>query len=139
MMRIGAAAATTGLTPRALRHYEEEGLLRPRRAPSGHREYGEADLRRLRVIRGLLDAGLTVADVRSLAHVLDEESARFSFGIRREEPEGCAVGEVSLHRLAELDARIEELTALRERLASRIAERFGAVFDTRPYAPGRAA
>ncbi|MFG3252736.1 MerR family transcriptional regulator [Streptomyces sp. NPDC048172] len=120
-MRIGDAAASAGLTPRALRYYEEEGLLRPGRAPSGHREYGAADLRRLRVIRELLDAGLTVADVRSFADVLDGESVR--------ETECCAVGQVSLRRLAELDARIERLTTLRERLASRIAARFDTVFS----------
>ncbi|GAA2072865.1 MerR family transcriptional regulator [Streptomyces albiaxialis] len=121
-MRIGDAAASAGLTPRALRYYEEEGLLRPRRAPSGHREYGEADVRRLRVIRELLDAGLTIADVRSFAHILDGESAHGT--------ESCAVGRVSLRRLAELDARIARLTMLRERLASRIEARFDTVFDT---------
>ena len=48
-MRIGDAAAAAGTTPRALRFYEENGLLSPlRRTSSGQREYGPRELDRLR-------------------------------------------------------------------------------------------
>ncbi|MFI0976358.1 MerR family transcriptional regulator [Streptomyces sp. NPDC021093] len=125
-MRIGDAAAAAGLTPRALRYYEQQGLLMPGRAPSGHREYESQDVRRLRTVRELLEAGLTIADVRSLAHVL--EGALSTDGHEDEgEAEHCEIGEVSMRRLAELDERIERLTRLREKLASRIADRFGFV------------
>lgn len=65
-MRIGELARRTGVNQRLLRYYEEQGLLRPVRRPSGYREYGTADVERVRRIRVLLAAGLntsTIADV----------------------------------------------------------------------------
>jgi DNA-binding transcriptional MerR regulator len=57
-MRISELARRTGATPRALRYYEEQGLLRPARRPSGYRDYdGQAPLT-VRHIRLLLSAGL---------------------------------------------------------------------------------
>ena len=71
-MRIGDAAAAAGTTPRALRFYEENGLLPPpRRTAAGQRVYGPQDVRRLRMIRQLLELRLTVADVRLAADRLD--------------------------------------------------------------------
>ncbi|GAA1404985.1 MerR family transcriptional regulator [Kitasatospora putterlickiae] len=60
-MRIGELAQRTGASPRALRYYEQQGLLRPARRPSGYREYGEADVRTVHGIRTLLAAGLSSA------------------------------------------------------------------------------
>jgi DNA-binding transcriptional MerR regulator len=65
-VRIGELARRTGVSPRLLRYYEEQGLLRPQRRPSGYREYAEGDVERVRRIRALLSAGLTtttIADV----------------------------------------------------------------------------
>lgn len=65
-MRIGELARRTGVSERALRYYEEKGLLRPVRRPSGYREYGAADIRTVRNIRTLLAASLstyTIAEV----------------------------------------------------------------------------
>ncbi|NYI05644.1 MerR family transcriptional regulator [Allostreptomyces psammosilenae] len=60
-MRIGELSRRTGVSERALRYYEEQGLLRPARRPSGYREYDEADVARVRRIRLLLAAGLGTA------------------------------------------------------------------------------
>jgi DNA-binding transcriptional MerR regulator len=57
-MRIGEFAEQVGSSERALRYYEEQGLLRPARRPSGYREYGEADAQTVRRIQVLLGAGL---------------------------------------------------------------------------------
>ncbi|MFD0274349.1 MerR family transcriptional regulator [Kitasatospora sp. NPDC127111] len=57
-MRIGELARRTGVSTRALRYYEEQGLLSPERRPSGYREYGEGDVRTVHGIRTLLAAGL---------------------------------------------------------------------------------
>ena len=40
-MRIGELAARAGVSTRALRYYEEQGLLRPVRSESGQRRYDE--------------------------------------------------------------------------------------------------
>ncbi|MFF9193687.1 MerR family transcriptional regulator [Streptomyces sp. NPDC014779] len=71
-MRIGEAAATAGTTPRALRLYEARGLLPlPRRTASGQREYGSAEVARVRVVRELQALGLTLEDIRRRADRLD--------------------------------------------------------------------
>ncbi|MFH9421370.1 MerR family transcriptional regulator [Streptomyces sp. NPDC017529] len=138
-MRIGDAAAAAGLTARALRYYEEHGLVTARRTPSGHRVYAPEDVRRLRMVRELLEAGLTVGDIRSFAHLLDtlppdgvpealftgdgpvdagENGAEDGSGAG-----SCRAAEaVARRRLADLDARIERLTRLRARLARRLGE-----------------
>ncbi|MEV5599256.1 MerR family transcriptional regulator [Streptomyces sp. NPDC052496] len=145
-MRIGDAAAAAGMTARALRYYEEQGLVTARRTPSGHRVYEPEDVRRLRTVRELLDAGLTVGDIRSFAPLLDtlppdgipelffardgdRDAGRD--GAQDGEGDGPAGGgpehcrtaaEVARRRLADLDARIERLTRLRGRLARRLGE-----------------
>ncbi|MBH1933644.1 MerR family transcriptional regulator [Streptomyces sp. AV19] len=62
-MRIGELSRRSGVTPRALRYYEEQGLLRPERRPSGYREYSERDVRTVRDVRTLLAAGLGTATI----------------------------------------------------------------------------
>ncbi|MFE4393965.1 MerR family transcriptional regulator [Kitasatospora sp. NPDC056789] len=69
-MRIGELARRTGATPRALRYYEEQGLLAPERRPSGYREYGEPDVDTVRGIRTLLAAGLNSAVIAEILHGL---------------------------------------------------------------------
>ncbi|MGA5821344.1 MerR family transcriptional regulator [Kitasatospora sp. NPDC094028] len=120
-MRIGDAAAAAGTTPRALRFYEQRGLLRPpARSASGQREYGPGEVARVRVIRQLLAVGLTVEDLAGRAERLD--------GLFADPPLRCS-GEpgpetfrpVIDARLAVLDAEIARLTAVRARLARHVA------------------
>ncbi|AJT64729.1 MerR family transcriptional regulator [Streptomyces chattanoogensis] len=124
-MRIGDAAAAAGLTPRAVRYYEQQGLVTSRRTPSGHREYDAEDIRRLRAVRELREAGLTVGDVRAFAHLLATMPAGGVPEVIPKDPrsERCAVAEeVARRRLADLDARIARLSQLRGRLAARLGE-----------------
>ncbi|MGW2373139.1 MULTISPECIES: MerR family transcriptional regulator [Kitasatospora] len=65
-MRIGELARRTGVTPRALRYYEEQGLLTPERRPSGYREYGDRDVDTVHGIRTLLAAGLNSAAIAEI-------------------------------------------------------------------------
>jgi|GEM_PF-582144 len=124
-MRIGDAAAAAGMTPRALRYYEQRGLVTARRTPSGHRVYDEEDIRRLRVVRELRDAGLTVGDVRAFAHLLRTVPADGVPDLLPQAPGSgaCSAAEaVARRRLADLDARIARLSLLRARLAARLGE-----------------
>lgn len=66
-MRIGELSRRTGQSTRALRYYEEQGLLRPRRRSSGYRDYEETAVESVRRIRILLAAGLPT---RVIAEVL---------------------------------------------------------------------
>ncbi|MEV7616606.1 MerR family transcriptional regulator [Streptomyces sp. NPDC089799] len=118
-MRIGDAAAAAGTTARALRLYEQRGLLPPpARTPSGQREYGPEDVALVRVIRELLALGLTIADLRTRAD-------RLPLLTRDPAPvcgTGAAVGGLAPvvdRRIAALDAEIARLTRRREELARR--------------------
>ncbi len=53
-MTIREVAAKTGITAHTLRYYERIGLVQPvARAPSGHRRYGEDELRWLELLKKL--------------------------------------------------------------------------------------
>jgi len=64
-VKIGDAAAFAGITPRAIRHYHEIGLLpEPERGSDGRRRYGYEDMIRLLWIRKMADAGVALDDIR---------------------------------------------------------------------------
>lgn len=64
---IGELAKATGVTVRALHHYDEIGLLPVReRTGSGHRRYTGEDLRRLYRIRALRTLGLPLEEIRGV-------------------------------------------------------------------------
>jgi MerR family copper efflux transcriptional regulator len=118
-MRIGDAAAAAGTTPRALRFYEERGLLPPpRRTATGQREYGPGEVARVRVIRELLALGLTVEDLRSFADRIGllVENPQRRCGRPDADVPGAGVVD---RRIAALDAEIDRLTRLRNGLAQR--------------------
>jgi MerR family transcriptional regulator, copper efflux regulator len=63
-LTVGAAAAQTGWSARMLRYLEEHGLVTPRRTPAGYRQYGLAELNRLRSLRELRRRfGIELADL----------------------------------------------------------------------------
>ncbi|MFE0643823.1 MerR family transcriptional regulator [Streptomyces sp. NPDC058877] len=64
-MRIGEIAALVGVTPRAVRHYHQSGLLpEPVRRANGYREYGVRDAVLLARIRRLTELGLGLDEAR---------------------------------------------------------------------------
>ncbi|GAA2255577.1 MerR family transcriptional regulator [Streptomyces ruber] len=64
-MLINDFAELTGVSARALRHYEDRGLLIPTRTSSGYRDYSEADAVRVAQIRTMIAAGLNTATIRT--------------------------------------------------------------------------
>jgi DNA-binding transcriptional MerR regulator len=65
--KVGELARRTGLSVRALHHYDAIGLLRPsHRTPSGHRLYARADVERLQQIQSLRGMGLPLDEVGRL-------------------------------------------------------------------------
>jgi DNA-binding transcriptional MerR regulator len=66
-LRIGELATATGLTVRALRHYDQIGLLRPKtRTEGGYRLYGEAEVQRLQQIRSLQSLGFSLEQIGAM-------------------------------------------------------------------------
>jgi len=91
---IGEMARRTGLSIRALRHYEDEGLLRPARSGAGRRVYAVEDVLALTRITLLKRAGFSIAQIRAL--------------LAKGAPDAAAL----------VDAQAEALTVQLERLAA---------------------
>ncbi|MFG2889029.1 MerR family transcriptional regulator [Streptomyces sp. NPDC048248] len=108
-MRIGELARITGASPRALRRYESDGLIHSERAANGYRVYDSGSAVRVRNIRHLLAAGLTLADVHCFAACLDGDMATA--------PPSAEGLRIARERLAVIDARIAAQTEARDRLA----------------------
>ncbi|MER5713360.1 MerR family transcriptional regulator [Streptomyces sp. NPDC042898] len=70
-MKIGELSRLTGVSVRALRYYEEEGLIRPDRSGNGYRDYCEGADEVVRQIRGLIDCGLPTRIIRDILPYLD--------------------------------------------------------------------
>ena len=65
-MRIGELSKRTGVSPRSLRYYEEQGLLASSRSGAGQRHYSEAEVQRVSLIRQLFDAGMSSRVIASV-------------------------------------------------------------------------
>jgi len=64
-LKVGELAKRTGLTVRALHHYDEVGLLRPSlRTEAGHRLYAAADVARLQRVMSLRQLGFSLDEIR---------------------------------------------------------------------------
>lgn len=116
-LRIGELAEVTGASVRALRHYEQAGLIVSERAANGYRLYDPAVTVRVRNIRSLVRAGLTLDDVQVFLPCLDRD-------VTASPPTGRTL-EVALRRLAVMEERIAAQVAVRDRLAAALAETTG--------------
>lgn len=65
---IGDIARKAGIATSTIRYYERIGLLPPPLRENGRRRYDAAILRKLGVIRLAQQAGLSIAEIRSLLH-----------------------------------------------------------------------
>jgi DNA-binding transcriptional MerR regulator len=104
--RISAQAATLGLSADTLRYYERLGLLPPQpRTAAGYRIYGDETAERLNFICGAKRMGLRLADIKELLDVRDRGQ--------------CPCGHTQAlveRRLAEVEAEIQQLSAVRGQL-----------------------
>ena len=99
-LRIGELARRTGLTVRALRHYDDIALLVPsERSSGGYRLYGRKDVARLYRIQALRRLDLSLGDIQGL---LDNAAG--------------GVSEVVAQQVAQLDREILQASALRTHL-----------------------
>jgi DNA-binding transcriptional MerR regulator len=113
-MLIGELAERAGTSTRALRYYEQHGLVRAQRDPHGYRRYEEAELRVVREIRALLAAGFGLDDIRPFVACLRAGNASGHVC-----PDSVAV---LRRRLTEVEAYLSQLTDVRDRLHGQLAE-----------------
>jgi DNA-binding transcriptional MerR regulator len=125
LLRIQEVAEEVGITTRAIRYYEELGLLEPAaRSEGSYRLYDRSDVERLRFIRGLRDdAGFSLAHIRQL---LEDEAARERNRQRLRETDDPTERQALLaDALVRVERQIETLRDKADRLATMIAEAEG--------------
>lgn len=66
MYTAGQLAQIAGTSVRALHHYEQQGLLHPRRRTNGYREYGPQDVARLQQVLLFRACGMPLSAVKGL-------------------------------------------------------------------------
>jgi DNA-binding transcriptional MerR regulator len=122
LRRIQEVADEVGLTSRAIRYYEEMGLLIPAaRSDGSHRLYDEADVERLRAIRGLRDdAGFSIGDISRLIDDSDQLARSRTAFLETDSPAERL--RIALDGLGRVDRQIGLLGDKIERLQAMLAE-----------------
>ena len=111
-MKIGTLAERTGASQKALRYYEQLGVLTPARGENDYREYREADVRVVEVVRSLGRLGIPVEQTRPFLDCL---------GAGHEHPDDCLASMATYRTaIAQLSERIDGLTTMREELVARL-------------------
>lgn len=112
MLTIGALARATGTRVQTIRYYEGIGLMQvPGRSTGGQRRYTPADRDRLGFIRHARDLGFPLEAIRELLALADDPDRP------------CAEADaVARRHLAQVEARIRRLEALKTELSRMIAE-----------------
>ncbi|MGW3897441.1 MerR family transcriptional regulator [Micromonospora profundi] len=109
-LRSGQLADAAGVNPQTLRYYERRGLLAaPRRSPGGHRLYPAESVTRIRVIKTAQRLGFTLDEVTDLLGAGRRPHARTGLSAR------------ATAKLAEVERRLADLTAVRDSLLAAIS------------------
>lgn len=112
-MKIGELARKTGKSVRALRHYEELGLLQAERSDGGFRLYGADGLARVYWISKLQDMGFSLTQVQGLIATVESSGTA---------PEAMhSLREMFRARLQKTRAQVERLLQLERDLAESLA------------------
>jgi MerR family copper efflux transcriptional regulator len=120
-MNIGQASAATGVSAMMIRHYESIGLIkRAARSVGGYRTYDTGDLHVLAFVKRARRLGFPIEAIRGLLALWQGHRP------------SAEVKQVARAHLAELDARIAELSAMRDTLATLVGHCHG---DARQVCP----
>ena len=103
-MNISDVAKKTGLTSKAIRFYEEKGLVTPPlRSENGYRSYSQQHLDELTLLRQARQVGFNLEECRELIFLFNDPS-RHSADVKRR----------TLEKVAEIERHISELQGMRQ-------------------------
>jgi Cu(I)-responsive transcriptional regulator len=121
-MNIGAAAKHSGVSAKMIRHYEGIGLIsKAARSYSGYRTYAAGDVHTLRFIRQARNLGFSIKQIEQLLGLW-----------RNQRRPSSKVKALAQEHIAELDARIAEMQAMKRTLQELAVHCHG---DERPECP----
>ena len=112
-LTIGDLARATDTKIVTIRYYERIGILPAptRRGTGNYRSYTNKDLDRLRFVRRSRDLGFTLDQVRALLDLADQRNRDCG-----------AVDAIAREHLADVERKIDDLTALRRELNDLIGQ-----------------
>lgn len=105
-LSVGEVARRSGVSVSALHFYEVEGLIQSRRNAGNQRRYPRGVLRRIAVIKVAQKTGVPLREIAQALAALPRDRP----------PTALDWSRMSSRWKADLDARIEQLTALRDQL-----------------------
>ncbi len=121
-MHIGEVAARTELSLRSLRHWDEVGLLRPSgRSEGGFRQYTEADVEKILVIRRMKPLGFTLEQMS--AAMRDIELLHDYGPADHEGDKARARLQATLHDATERRAKLERQLAMADEFIDLLSRR----------------
>lgn len=105
-LTIGKLAKKAGVATETIRYYERSNLLpQPDRLESGYRVYDTETVKRIRFIKEAKDLGFTLAEIKDLLDLTDQETA------------DCAsVNRKAQEKLKEVDQKIKALKVMQKGL-----------------------
>jgi Cu(I)-responsive transcriptional regulator len=102
-VKIGQAAAASGISERMIRHYEKIGLLpKAIRRDSGYRDYDERDVHVLNFIGRARDLGFSIEEIERLLELWNDRNRA-----------SADVKQLALTRVTELKRKERALRAMR--------------------------
>ena len=111
MLTTGQVAKAVGVNIQTLRFYEREGIIAaPQRSRSGYRQYPEETVRIITFIKRAQVLGFTLKEAKEL---LKLRSARRKNRLKARD--------AAIAKIDDINARIEDLTAIRDSLGSLVA------------------
>lgn len=120
-VNISEAARAVGLPAKTIRYYEEIGLIRPARSENGYRVFGPSQLHELAFTARARTLGFSIEECRALL-ALYRDKSRASGEVKA----------IARAHLEQIDAKIADLSAMRETLAHLVDTCAG---DDRPDCP----
>ncbi|GAA1727780.1 MerR family transcriptional regulator [Isoptericola hypogeus] len=113
-MKIGEVARRTGVAPRLVRYYEQQGLLTTDRAANGYRTYSDDDVERVSRVASMVRAGIPTRLIKVLLDMEEAQAADFPTCPR-------TVAEMLASELEGIEERIACLTRSRDTIRDVLA------------------
>lgn len=112
-LSIGELAKGSGVSVRAIRHYEKQGLITATRACNGYRYFPQQAITQVRQIKRLILTGFSIAEIKAFPECMRlTEGAAFC-------PETQAL---QYHRLQDIERQIQTLESRKARLTETLAQ-----------------